>query len=187
MDILITGGAGFVGSNLAMHLRQAIPDAAIVCMDNLYRRGSELNVARLRDAGVSFHWGDIRDLAAFPAGPFDYLIECSAEPSVLAGQDGNPAYLFQTNLTGAFHCLEMARKWNSRFLFLSTSRVYPIATLVLRLRQADSSKTWFPPFVWKIKAVSFGSLRGTKVGFRYVVNVAVRFHLSRFQQQPRPA
>lgn len=129
MNILITGGAGFVGSNLAMHLRQAIPDAAIVCLDNLYRRGSELNVARLRDAGVSFHWGDIRDLAAFPAGPFDYLIECSAEPSVLAGQDGNPAYLFQTNLTGAFHCLEMARKWNSRFLFLSTSRVYPIAKL----------------------------------------------------------
>ena len=61
-------------------------------MDNLYRRGSELNVARLRNAGAGFHWGDIRDPAAFPAGRFDYLIECSAEPSVLAGQDGNPAY-----------------------------------------------------------------------------------------------
>ena len=62
-------------------------------------------------------------------GPFDFLVECSAEPSVLAGQDGSPDYLFQTNLVGAFHCLEKARSWNSRFLFLSTSRVYPVARL----------------------------------------------------------
>lgn len=143
MRVLITGGAGFVGSNLAMHLRQALPEAEIVCMDNLYRRGSELNVARLRNAGAGFHWGDIRDPAAFPAGRFDYLIECSAEPSVLAGQDGNPAYLFQTNLTGAFHCLELARQWNSRFIFLSTSRVYPIAKLELHpWQEYDTRFAW---------------------------------------------
>ena len=51
MRILITGGAGFVGSSLALHLRQACSDAAVVCMDNLYRRGSELNVPRLQKAG----------------------------------------------------------------------------------------------------------------------------------------
>ena len=48
---------------------------------------------------------------------------------MLAGQDGSPDYLFQTNLVGAYHCLEKARVWKSKFIFLSTSRVYPIALL----------------------------------------------------------
>ena len=129
MRILITGGAGFVGSNLAMAARAAFPGAALVCMDNLHRRGSELNVPRLEQAGAQFHRGDVRQPAQFPPGPFDFLIEASAEPSVLAGQDGAPDYLFETNLAGAYHCLEKARVWNSRFLFLSTSRVYPVARL----------------------------------------------------------
>lgn len=129
MRILITGGAGFVGSNLALALRAGSPESEVVCMDNLYRRGSELNVPRLQSAGVRFHRGDVRDLSAFPPGPFDFLVECSAEPSVLAGQDGSPDYLFQTNLVGAYHCLEMARQWKSKFVFLSTSRVYPVARL----------------------------------------------------------
>ncbi len=129
MRILITGGAGFVGSNLALALRSAFPAAEITAMDNLYRRGSELNVPRLQAVGVTFHRGDVRDAGTFPPGPFDYLIECSAEPSVLAGQDGSPDYLIQTNLVGAYHCLEKARAWQSRFIFLSTSRVYPIAAM----------------------------------------------------------
>lgn len=98
-------------------------------MDNLYRCGSELNVPRLEAAGITFSRGDVRQADTFPAGPFDFLIECSAEPSVLAGQNGSPDYLFETNLGGAYHCLEKAREWNSGFIFLSTSRVYPIATL----------------------------------------------------------
>jgi CDP-paratose 2-epimerase len=129
MSILITGGAGFVGSSLAVYLRQALPGATVVCMDNLYRRGSECTLLRLREHGVAFHWGDIRDPAAFPPGPVETLLECSAEPSVLAGEDGRLDYLFHTNLVGAFNWLEKARQWNSNFLFLSTSRVYPISRL----------------------------------------------------------
>jgi CDP-paratose 2-epimerase len=128
-SILITGGAGFIGSNLACHLRTVHPHAVIVCMDNLYRRGSELNVTRLRELGIRFHHGDVRHPDQFPAGPFEVLIESSAEPSVLAGQDGSPDYLFQTNLVGAYQCLEKARLWQSRVIFLSTSRVYPVKPL----------------------------------------------------------
>src|SRR5262245_61376844 len=144
MRILITGGAGFIGSNLALHLCRTCPDAAVVCMDNLYRCGSELNVPRLQNAGVRFHRGDVADANSFPTGPFDFIVECSAEPSVLAGNNGSPDYVFQTNLVGAYQCLEKARMWNSKFLFLSTSRVYPMARLEAHPWREQETR-----FVWE--------------------------------------
>jgi CDP-paratose 2-epimerase len=138
MKLLITGGAGFVGSSLALALKTKNPDWAVTALDNLKRRGSELALSRLVDAGVRFVHGDIRvpaDLDA--AGPCDLILECSAEPSVLAGLDGSPNYVLDTNLGGTIHCLELARRCGAAFLFLSTSRVYPIAALSqLPLRQA---------------------------------------------------
>ncbi len=128
-SILITGGAGFVGGNLAVFLRRHHPSTRVVAMDNLHRPGSELNLPRLREVGVEFVRGDIRHDSAFPAGPFAAIIECSAEPSVLAGYAEAPDYLMETNFLGTYRCLEKARQWQSNFLFLSTSRVYPMAPL----------------------------------------------------------
>jgi CDP-paratose 2-epimerase len=130
-NILITGGAGFVGSNLALRFRRDRPRAAVTALDNLKRRGSELNLPRLRDAGVRFVHGDIRcpeDLAGF-RDDFDLIVDCSAEPSVQAGYGDHPGYVIQTNLTGTVNCLELARRHRSDFVFLSTSRVYPIGRL----------------------------------------------------------
>lgn len=130
MRILVTGGAGFVGSNLSLAFKRSIPGSDVIAADNLKRRGSELNLPRLRSGGVRFEHADIRDpndLAAL--GPMDLLIECSAEPSVQAGYGGNPAYLIDTNLRGTLNCLETARNHDATFVFLSTSRVYPIAPL----------------------------------------------------------
>ena len=133
--LLITGGAGFVGSNLAVSLASRHSDWEIVALDNLYRRGSELNLPRLEEAGVEFVKGDVRDpedLGALPA--FDAIVECSAEPSVMSGTDGDTSYLLHTNLTGAYNCLELARRDGAFLVFLSTSRVYPVepqADLVL--------------------------------------------------------
>lgn len=124
--ILVTGGAGFVGSSLALLLREAFPTAKVVCLDNLKRRGAELNLPRLKQAGITFVHGDIRlpgDIEA--AGPFDLMLECSAEPSALAGFGGSPEYLLATNLTGTSHCLEACRRHKAGLVFLSTSRVYP--------------------------------------------------------------
>ncbi len=125
--MLITGGAGFVGSNLAVSLASRHPEWEIIALDNLYRRGSELNLPRLEEAGVEFVRGDVRepaDLRRLPA--ISCLIECSAEPSVMSGVDGDTSYLVHTNLTGAYNCLELARRDDAQFLFLSTSRVYPV-------------------------------------------------------------
>ena len=128
-SILITGGAGFVGSSLALQLKNHFPQTRVVSLDNLYRRGSELNLPRLQAAGIEFVKGDIRHANEFPAGPFEFIIECSAEPSVLAGYDESPDYLMETNLMGTYRCLEQARQWQSKTIFLSTSRVYPISVL----------------------------------------------------------
>lgn len=138
--LLITGGAGFVGSNLAVSLAARHPEWEIVALDNLYRRGSELNLPRLEAAGVEFVKGDVREpgeLAGLPA--LDAMIECSAEPSVMSGADGDTSYLVHTNLTGAYNCLELARRDGAFVVFLSTSRVYPVAQqLVLKLEEAPT-------------------------------------------------
>lgn len=126
--ILVTGGAGFVGSNLALKLKKQFDgQARIICLDNLKRRGSELNIDRFRENGIEFLHGDIRNIEDLEAaGKVDLILECSAEPSVLAGYDGSPRYLIETNLAGTINCLEIARIHQADFIFLSTSRVYPI-------------------------------------------------------------
>lgn len=130
MRILITGGAGFVGSALAIALKQNYPSYEIFCLDNLRRKGSELNVARLVKLGISFIHGDIRNKEDFDSLPVvDAVIEASAEPSVLAGLNGSPDYLINTNLFGTVNCLNYAVKCKASFIFLSTSRIYPIKTL----------------------------------------------------------
>ena len=131
MKILITGGAGFVGANLATSFKAKMPSATVVAFDNLKRRGSELNPSRLKKLGIEFVHGDIRNPADLDAlaGNFDLLIECSAEPSVTAGLTGSPRYLLETNLVGTLHCLEFARHRVAGTIFLSTSRVYSIAPL----------------------------------------------------------
>lgn len=130
MRVLITGGAGFVGSSLGLFLKRQLPGSDVCAFDNLKRRGSELAVERLRRAGVRFVHGDVRAQSDLEeAGPFDLLIECAAEPSVHAGYDGNPSYLIGTNLSGTVHCLDAARRHRADVIFLSTSRVYPITPL----------------------------------------------------------
>lgn len=130
MRVLITGGAGFVGANLGIALAARHPDWELVSLDNLHRRGAELNVGRLAGAGIEFVRADVRDPEALASiDPPDALIECSAEPSALAGIDGDTSYVFHTNLTGAYNCLELARRAGSAFVFLSTSRVYPFGPL----------------------------------------------------------
>jgi len=138
--ILITGGAGFVGSNLALSFKRDRPAATVVAFDNLKRRGSELALTRLRAGGVEFMHGDVRSAADLAeAGAADILVEASAEPSVFAGYGGDPSYVVHTNLFGAVNCLDHARRHGSAVVFLSTSRIYSIEALrALPLGRSDS-------------------------------------------------
>jgi CDP-paratose 2-epimerase len=127
--ILITGGAGFVGSRLASQLAQQLPGQKIIAMDNLKRRGGFLNLSHLDQHGIEFLHGDVRcpdDLIQLP--DFCLLIDCSAEASVHAAKL-NVNYVLNTNLIGTMHLFEAARRQSAAFLLLSTSRVYPIEAI----------------------------------------------------------
>jgi CDP-paratose 2-epimerase len=136
--VLVTGGAGFVGANLCLALAAAGDE--VVALDSLKRRGSELNLARLREAGVTFVHGDVRERSdLLGLDPVEAVVECSAEPSVLAGMGSGADFVVQTNLLGAHNCLELARRDGAQFVFLSTSRVYPVAALsALALREDET-------------------------------------------------
>ena len=139
MKILITGGAGFVGSNLALAFKQFWPQSKIIALDNLKRRGSELNLPRLRAVGVEFQHGDVRNAEDLDLPAIDLIIECSAEPSVLAGRERGTDYLVHSNFMGTFHTLEFARRHQSAMIFLSTSRVYPVQAIRrLQFKETDT-------------------------------------------------
>jgi len=144
MTVVITGGAGFLGSNLAVHLKQTLPGTEVIALDNLRRRGSEIILERLHAEGVRFVHGDVRcpeDLDDLPA--CDVLLECSAEPSVLAGFVSGPRRVVRTNLLGTLNCLEYARRCGARVIFFSTSRVYPIEVLNgARYTESDTRFEW---------------------------------------------
>ncbi|MFN3917731.1 MAG: NAD-dependent epimerase/dehydratase family protein [Flavobacteriales bacterium] len=130
MKILITGGAGFVGSSLCIKLKERYPHYSITAFDNLKRRGSELSLIHFKKIGVDFVHGDIRNAEDLEAvKDFDVLIEASAEPSVLAGLNTNPNYVINNNLMGSINCFNACSKTGANLIFLSTSRVYPVGAI----------------------------------------------------------
>ncbi len=107
MKVLITGICGFVGSSLAEGLLERHAGISVLGVDNLMRPGSELNRVRLRELGIAFAHGDIRnasDLESLPG--VDWVIDAAANPSVLAGiQSGfSSRQLVEHNLAQRGEC-----------------------------------------------------------------------------------
>lgn len=132
MKVLITGACGFVGSSLAIDLLSHDTSYEIIGIDNLSRQGSEVNRGVLKQKGVRFVHGDLRcasDLESI--GKVDWIIDCSALPSVLAGTAGfsSSRQLIEHNLISTINMLEYCREHQAGFLLLSTSRVYSIEPL----------------------------------------------------------
>ena len=134
MKILITGICGFVGSTLAeaLLLNCGSKDINLTGIDNFSRSGSWLNRDRLTALGVKIIHGDIRNASDLEAiGPFDWVIDAAANPSVLAGVDGKSSsrQLIEHNLGSTINLLEACKTWGAGFILLSTSRVYSIPPL----------------------------------------------------------
>jgi CDP-paratose 2-epimerase len=138
MTILITGACGFVGSSILRRLRESMENVQLVGLDNLCRAGSETNRSLLKQLDVTFIHGDVRSASDFESlGPVDWVIDASANPSVLAGVDSQSSsrQVIEHNLVGTVNILEYCKRHNAGFILLSTSRVYsipPLSTLPLR-------------------------------------------------------
>jgi len=128
-SILITGGAGFIGTNAALHFASKGWTVSIV--DNLARRGTEKNLAWLLEQRpeIGFHQVDIRDFEALSAvigeqRP-DMLLHLAAQVAVTTSYT-NPREDFEINALGSFNVMEAVRLRapEAFVLYASTNKVY---------------------------------------------------------------
>lgn len=137
-NILVTGGAGFIGSNFVRHMLQAEPQARILNLDALTYAGSLENLKDLPHADRhAFAQGDVRDgeLLRGLLGRYriDTIVHFAAETHVDRSILG-PEPFVQTNVVGTFNLLEAARRYwlvdsalgseTVRFHHVSTDEVY---------------------------------------------------------------
>jgi CDP-paratose 2-epimerase len=132
LKILVTGVAGFAGSSITKMLLQGHSNLQILGLDNFSRKGSELNISELTNLGIDLIRGDIRSQSDIDALPkVDWVIDCAANPSVLAGLDGQSSsrQLMEHNLLGTINLLEYCKRHKAGLILLSTSRVYSASEL----------------------------------------------------------
>jgi len=128
MKILMTGGAGFIGCNLAAHFIRA--GHAVTLFDNFSRRGSEANLAWLREtlgAGFQVLRGDVRDAPAIAAAAREQeaIFHLAGQVAVTTSVN-DPRHDFESNALGTFNTLEAARAAGTQpiFIYTSTNKVY---------------------------------------------------------------
>lgn len=122
--ILITGGCGFIGSNLAIFLKKK--KFEINTLDNLSRKGSKLNLKRLKKFNIKnfkLNINNKKKLLKLPK--YDFIIDCSALVEV-STKLNNIDKVLKTNFLGTNNILLKCVKDKSNIIFFSTSRVYSI-------------------------------------------------------------
>lgn len=143
MKVLILGGAGFVGANLAVWLA---PRHEVAVMDNLVRRGSEYNLERLKEAGVTFTHGDVRAREDFPAGPFDMVLDCAAQASAIDGY-ARPEFDITNNTVGVLNVLGRCREWGAGIIFWASNKIYPAHAVAEKWYGPDTGGPWAKAYV----------------------------------------
>ena len=127
MRVLITGGAGFIGSNLAEHFAANERDVRI--LDDLSRRGTESNLNHLMSLGrnIEFIQADIRDFDQCERAVRDVDLVChlAAQVAVTTSVTA-PRHDFEVNLLGTVNMLEAIRSLESKpmLIYTSTNKVY---------------------------------------------------------------
>ena len=124
MKILITGGCGFVGANIALFLNSK--GYKIESLDNLSRKGSNYNLSLLKQNKIKNYKIDISNYKKLSKLPkYDLVIDCCAEAAVEVSRK-NIDKVINTNLIGTLNVLKKVKQDSSKILFLSSSRIYPI-------------------------------------------------------------
>ena len=124
MKILITGGCGFVGSNIAIYLKKKLKKAKILSLDNLTRKGSKQNKNRLKKYNIknlNINIENFKKIRTLPK--IDLIIDCCAEPAIEVSKK-DPDRVFNTNLLGTYNILKKCLRDKANIIFLSSSRVY---------------------------------------------------------------
>ncbi|MBD3237163.1 MAG: NAD-dependent epimerase/dehydratase family protein [Candidatus Eisenbacteria bacterium] len=119
MRILITGGAGFIGSHLCDHFLAAGHE--VICMDNLIT-GSVQNIAHIRDSRFSFIKHDVTNYI-YVDGAIDYVLHF-ASPASPIDYLRLPIQTLKVGALGTHKALGLAKEKQARFLLASTSEVY---------------------------------------------------------------
>ncbi|MBM9463356.1 dTDP-glucose 4,6-dehydratase [Aeromicrobium sp. YIM 150415] len=122
--IVVTGGAGFIGSNFVHHLVRET-DLRVTVLDKLTYAGSRESIAGLPEDQVNLVVGDIADaeLVDELAGTHDAIVHYAAESHNDNSLDG-PRPFLDTNIIGTYTLLEAARKHDVRLHHISTDEVY---------------------------------------------------------------
>ncbi|WEA53129.1 dTDP-glucose 4,6-dehydratase [Weissella paramesenteroides] len=124
-NILVTGGAGFIGTNFVRYVITEHPDVKLTVLDKLTYAGNAENLADLPDDRVTLVVGDINDaqLVDKLMRETDAVIHFAAE-SHNDNSLTDPSPFMQTNLMGTFTLIEAARRYDVRFHHVSTNEVY---------------------------------------------------------------
>ena len=118
MKILITGGCGFVGSNIAVYLKKKLHNVKIDSLDNLSRKGSILNFKRLKKYNIKNYKYNIDDYNKLKKIPkYNLVIDCCAEAAVEVSKT-DVDRVFYTNLVGTFNVLKKCTKDKSNIIGL---------------------------------------------------------------------
>ena len=122
--LLVTGGAGFIGSNFVHHV-VGETDHHVTVLDQLTYAGNRASLAGLPESRLTFVHGDIANTALVDelVRSVDAVVHYAAESHNDNSLD-NPHPFLQTNLVGTFVLLEAARKNRTRFHHISTDEVY---------------------------------------------------------------
>ena len=129
MKILVTGGAGFIGSNFIFHMREKHPAYELVCLDKLTYAGNLETLAPvMEEPNFRFIRADIADREAvysiFAAEQPDVVVNFAAESHVDRSIE-NPAVFLETNVMGTQVLLDACRKYGiGRYHQVSTDEVY---------------------------------------------------------------
>lgn len=125
MKLLVTGGAGFIGSNFVHHLYRERPDSQITVLDALTYAGNKENLNGLDESRVELVVGNICDTELVDKlfADCDTVVHFAAE-SHNDNSLHEPRPFLDTNIVGTYTLLEAARKHGTRFHHISTDEVY---------------------------------------------------------------